>query len=70
MHYYKIEFEIIRSHAEQALVLSKCLSILFIYFSSFFLQNRGVYMFRIDSEHVIDATITGGPARWKINLNF
>lgn len=35
-----------------------------------FLQNRGVYMFRIDSEHVIDATITGGPARWKINLNF
>uniref|UniRef100_A0A9J8DE02 [histone H3]-lysine(4) N-methyltransferase n=1 Tax=Cyprinus carpio carpio TaxID=630221 RepID=A0A9J8DE02_CYPCA len=33
-------------------------------------QNRGVYMFRIDSEHVIDATISGGPARWKINLNF
>lgn len=27
-------------------------------------------MFRIDSEHVIDATISGGPARWKINLNF
>ncbi|XP_058251274.1 histone-lysine N-methyltransferase 2C isoform X1 [Hemibagrus wyckioides] len=27
-------------------------------------QNRGVYMFRIDSEHVIDATITGGPARY------
>uniref|UniRef100_A0A671SBH7 [histone H3]-lysine(4) N-methyltransferase n=2 Tax=Sinocyclocheilus anshuiensis TaxID=1608454 RepID=A0A671SBH7_9TELE len=27
-------------------------------------QNRGVYMFRIDSEHVIDATISGGPARY------
>ncbi|XP_063062990.1 histone-lysine N-methyltransferase 2C isoform X3 [Engraulis encrasicolus] len=27
-------------------------------------QNRGVYMFRFDSEHVIDATITGGPARY------
>uniref|UniRef100_A0AAY4CS58 Uncharacterized protein n=2 Tax=Denticeps clupeoides TaxID=299321 RepID=A0AAY4CS58_9TELE len=27
-------------------------------------QNRGVYMFRIDCEHVIDATITGGPARY------
>lgn len=27
-------------------------------------------MFRIDSEHVIDATISGGPARWKINFNF
>lgn len=27
-------------------------------------QNRGVYMFRIDNDHVIDATLTGGPARW------
>ncbi|XP_071184547.1 histone-lysine N-methyltransferase 2C-like isoform X9 [Salvelinus alpinus] len=27
-------------------------------------QNRGVYMFRLDSEHVVDATITGGPARY------
>ncbi|XP_075068243.1 histone-lysine N-methyltransferase 2C isoform X3 [Mixophyes fleayi] len=27
-------------------------------------QNRGVYMFRIDNEHVIDATLTGGPARY------
>lgn len=27
-------------------------------------QNRGVYMFRIDSDYVIDATITGGPARY------
>lgn len=27
-------------------------------------QNRGVYMFRIDNEYVIDATITGGPARY------
>ncbi|XP_034415694.1 histone-lysine N-methyltransferase 2C-like isoform X10 [Cyclopterus lumpus] len=26
-------------------------------------QNRGVYMFRIDNDFVIDATITGGPAR-------
>ncbi|ETE66201.1 Histone-lysine N-methyltransferase MLL3, partial [Ophiophagus hannah] len=25
-------------------------------------QNRGVYMFRIDNDHVIDATLTGGPA--------
>ncbi|RXM36061.1 Histone-lysine N-methyltransferase 2C [Acipenser ruthenus] len=27
-------------------------------------QNRGVFMFRMDSEHVIDATLTGGPARY------
>ncbi|XP_041421719.1 histone-lysine N-methyltransferase 2C isoform X3 [Xenopus laevis] len=27
-------------------------------------QNRGVYMFRIDNKHVIDATLTGGPARY------
>ncbi|XP_049499039.1 histone-lysine N-methyltransferase 2C isoform X4 [Panthera uncia] len=27
-------------------------------------QNRGVYMFRMDSDHVIDATLTGGPARY------
>lgn len=27
-------------------------------------QNRGVYMFRIDNDFVIDATITGGPARY------
>ncbi|XP_078661528.1 histone-lysine N-methyltransferase 2C-like [Branchiostoma floridae x Branchiostoma belcheri] len=27
-------------------------------------QNRGVYMFRIDSELVIDATLAGGPARY------
>ncbi|KAG9334332.1 hypothetical protein JZ751_008218, partial [Albula glossodonta] len=27
-------------------------------------QNRGVYTFRMDGEHVIDATITGGPARY------
>ncbi|KAJ4920996.1 hypothetical protein JOQ06_027947 [Pogonophryne albipinna] len=26
--------------------------------------NRGVYMFRIDNDFVIDATITGGPARY------
>ncbi|XP_056148692.1 histone-lysine N-methyltransferase 2C [Lampris incognitus] len=27
-------------------------------------QNRGVFMFRIDSEHVVDATRTGGLARY------
>lgn len=27
------------------------------------LQNRGIYMFRINNEQVIDATLTGGPAR-------
>lgn len=26
-------------------------------------QNRAVFMFRIDSEHVVDATRTGGLAR-------
>jgi len=26
-------------------------------------QNRGIYMFRINNEQVIDATLTGGPAR-------
>ena len=29
-----------------------------------FLQNRGVYMFRIDNDTVIDATMAGGPARY------
>ncbi len=29
----------------------------------FFKQNRGIYMFRTNNEHVIDATLTGGPAR-------
>ncbi|KAL2293855.1 hypothetical protein Nmel_018920, partial [Mimus melanotis] len=27
-------------------------------------QNRGIYMFRINNEHVIAATLTGGPARY------
>lgn len=27
-------------------------------------QNRGVYMFRIDNDTVIDATMAGGPARY------
>ncbi|XP_069119821.1 histone-lysine N-methyltransferase 2C-like isoform X3 [Argopecten irradians] len=27
-------------------------------------QNRGVYMFRIDNEVVVDATMAGGPARY------
>ena len=29
-----------------------------------FEQNRGVYMFRIDNETVVDATMAGGPARY------
>ena len=28
------------------------------------LQNRGVYMFRIDNDTVCDATMAGGPARY------
>ena len=28
------------------------------------LQNRGVYMFRIDDHTVVDATMSGGPARY------
>ena len=28
------------------------------------LQNRGVYMFRIDDNQVVDATMCGGPARY------
>lgn len=27
-------------------------------------QNRGVYMFRIDEERLVDATMAGGPARY------
>lgn len=27
-------------------------------------QNRGVYMFRIDDNEVVDATMCGGPARY------
>uniref|UniRef100_A0A183ETL1 Histone-lysine N-methyltransferase n=1 Tax=Gongylonema pulchrum TaxID=637853 RepID=A0A183ETL1_9BILA len=27
-------------------------------------QNRGVYMFRVDDERLIDATMAGGPARY------
>jgi len=33
-------------------------------FLTFLFQNRGVYMFRMDNDHVIDATLTGGPARY------
>lgn len=29
-----------------------------------FPQNRGIYMFRIDADCVVDATMTGGPARY------
>ena len=27
-------------------------------------QNRGIYMFRLDDERVVDATMTGGVARY------
>ena len=26
--------------------------------------HRGIYMFRLDSDYILDATITGGPARY------
>uniref|UniRef100_A0A8C2FHL0 SET domain-containing protein n=1 Tax=Cyprinus carpio TaxID=7962 RepID=A0A8C2FHL0_CYPCA len=43
-------------------------ALVFLSFSSklivFLNQNRGIYMFRINNEHVIDATLTGGPARY------
>ncbi len=29
-----------------------------------YFQNRGVYMFRIDDNTVVDATMAGGPARY------
>lgn len=28
------------------------------------LQNRGIYMFRLDDDRVVDATISGGLARY------
>lgn len=34
-------------------------------FSFLPLQNRTVFMFRIDSEHVVDATRNGGLARYR-----
>ena len=43
-------------------MLELCTDILMC--SSFILQNRGVYMFRIDDDFVIDATMSGGPARY------
>lgn len=30
----------------------------------FFLQNRGIYMFRLDEDRVVDATLSGGLARY------
>lgn len=27
-------------------------------------QNRGIYMFRVNEDLVVDATVTGGPARY------
>lgn len=32
--------------------------------NEYILQNRGIYMFRLDEERVIDATISGGLARY------
>jgi histone-lysine N-methyltransferase MLL3 len=29
-----------------------------------FLQNRGIYMFRLDEDRVVDATLSGGLARY------
>lgn len=37
---------------------------IFTYFSAFFLQNRGIYMFRLDEDRVVDATLSGGLARY------
>ena len=31
---------------------------------SFLSQNRGIYMFRVNEDLVVDATVTGGPARY------
>lgn len=31
-------------------------------------QNRGVYMFRIDEDLLVDATMAGGPARFVFRL--
>lgn len=30
----------------------------------FFFQNRGIYMFRLDEDRVVDATLSGGLARY------
>lgn len=27
-------------------------------------SNRGVYMFRLDADYIVDATVCGGPARY------
>lgn len=29
-----------------------------------FVQNRGIYMFRLDEDRVVDATLSGGLARY------
>lgn len=34
------------------------------YFIEYSLQNRGIYMFRLDEERVVDATLCGGLARY------
>lgn len=34
------------------------------WWSFFFLQNRGIYMFRLDEDRVVDATLSGGLARY------
>lgn len=36
----------------------------FFFNFNFYFQNRGIYMFRLDEERVIDATISGGLARY------
>ncbi|RXM94880.1 Histone-lysine N-methyltransferase 2D [Acipenser ruthenus] len=47
-----------RSHHVVELEKRSLLSLVFLR------DNRGIYMFRINNEHVIDATLTGGPARY------
>ena len=44
-------------------LLKECFYLIFL--SSLILfKNRGIYMFRIDSDAVVDATMAGGPARY------
>lgn len=36
----------------------------YTYVFVFFFQNRGIYMFRLDEDRVVDATLCGGLARY------
>lgn len=48
LHIIKIKFEIFY----------------FIQFFFLYIQNRGIYMFRLDEDRVVDATLSGGLARY------